>query len=77
VERDLFGKPASTFSGSCSISMSLLFRGVKSGQSDRRSQLDSNVNRALRGGLALCKWPLPESQRAVAAKDSSNSASIV
>jgi hypothetical protein len=61
--------------------MSLLFRGVKSGQSDRGRQPDSKVNGV---GSALCgnvlqtsDGALSERQEAAAAKDSFSSTKIV
>jgi hypothetical protein len=61
--------------------MSLLFRGVKSGQSDRGGQPDSKVNGsgpALRGTrFKQADSALSESQRTAAAKDSSGSAKTI
>jgi hypothetical protein len=62
--------------------MSLLFRGVKSGQSDRGGQPDSKVNgssgSALRGTrFKQADSALSESQRAAAAKDSFSSAKTI
>jgi hypothetical protein len=61
--------------------MSLLFRGVKSGQGDRGGQPDSKVNgsgSALRGTrFKQADSALSESQRAAAAKDSSSSAKTI
>jgi hypothetical protein len=61
--------------------MLLVFRGVKSGQSDRGRQPDSKVNGV---GSALCgtcskqaDGALSERQEAAAAKDSFSSAKIV